>query len=963
MGLLCTGALVLAQAPPHSIRQRGFEDFRKGQLGNSGANLYVSQHGRVEVINKWDLNADSYPDLLMSNDHDVYEAVDAFIYWGGPKGYTSLLPDLWKEMPLAQVLFDLTDHPGNITRLPAFGGGKSAIADLNQDGYPDIIFCNYIHNYPGVRTAYIYWGSANGYTSSHRTELPTNWADGVAAADLNGDGYPDLVFANLGTEPGSEDFSPLTTNDSFIYWGSATGFSPDRRTSLATRGARDVAVADLNKDGYPDLAFVNSSGQTQELQIFWGSASGYSNSKVQTVPVPQPTSVRAADVNGDGYPDLIVTTQGNQLTISTAELKKSPKEGSPATYIFLGTAKGYDTERVVRLPSYQAQDTCVGDFNRDGFPDIAIANNSDGRSFLVPSFVYWGSKSGFSADRRTELPTLGARGVVCADLNHDGYVDLAFANSDDGKTHDVPSYIYWGSPSGFAPYLRTDLLGFGVASINVADLNGDGNPDLLFVNRLSGSPYEVRGGKGVSSHIFWGNPHHYYSTASMTSLPGLGTYGTCIADLNDDGYPDVVLTSTISDEAYIYWGGKEGFSVDRRAAISVGTTYQVHAADLNHDGYLDLVFSGAVNGKKLATIFWGSPTGYSKQNETVLYLNSNKDGASLFFQIADLNRDGYLDLVFHGLFGELQIFWGGATGYSESRTWTGTTRYGGDITLADLDGDGYLDFILSGAFDPVKRSNNARTLILRGTPAGTPSQDGAIELEGYTSEQCAVADLNRDGYLDIVCSNYMSDSTRSLPIFIFWGSKGGHYSNADRTDLPAESSLGLQLIDLDDDGYPDIVVHNHLNGSRHTNNSYIYWNGPKGFDLNRRTDLPNFGPHLSQMIDPGNLYTRRLEEEYVSAPLEIPPGTAPSRLQWKGEERNGTKLRFQIRSAPRQEALARARWTGPSGEDSFYLISGADLKIPRKEDRWWQYRALFASPNGGDWPVLTEVEIVLDSTR
>src|SRR5215472_8631876 len=249
MGLLCTAALVLGQAVPHSIRHRGFEDFRKGKLGNSGANLYVSQNGRVEVINKWDLNGDGYPDLLMSNDHDVYEAVDAFIYWGGPKGYTSLLPDLWKEMPLAQVLFDLTDRPGNITRLPAFGGGKSAIADLNRDGYLDIVFCNYIHNYPGVRTAYIYWGGTNGYTIFHRTELPTNWADGVAAADLNGDGYPDLVFANLGTEPGNEDFSPPTTNASFIYWGSATGFSPNRRTSLATRGARDVTVADLNKDG------------------------------------------------------------------------------------------------------------------------------------------------------------------------------------------------------------------------------------------------------------------------------------------------------------------------------------------------------------------------------------------------------------------------------------------------------------------------------------------------------------------------------------------------------------------------------------------------------------------------------------------------------------------------------------------------------------------------------------------
>lgn len=274
IGLLGTGFLIPATDNAGSIRQEGFADFTKGQLGNSGANIYVSQKGRVEVINKWDLNGDGYPDLLMSNDHDVFEGVDALIYWGGPDGYQSLLPDLWKEMPLAQVLFDLMDHPPAVTRLPAFGGGKSAIADLDRDGYPDVIFCNYIHYYPGLRTAYIYWGGPNGYSITHRTELPTNWAAGVAAADLNGDGYPDLVFANEGTEQGLEDISPPTSKDSYIYWGSATGFSVERRSSLATKAAIDVTVADLNKDGFPDIAFINNSKEAQDVQIFWEALQG-----------------------------------------------------------------------------------------------------------------------------------------------------------------------------------------------------------------------------------------------------------------------------------------------------------------------------------------------------------------------------------------------------------------------------------------------------------------------------------------------------------------------------------------------------------------------------------------------------------------------------------------------------------------------------------------------------------------
>ena len=251
---------------PQSIRHAGFEQFLKGTLGNSGANLYVSRSGRVQVINKWDLNRDGFNDIVISNDHDDFEIVDAFVYWNSDQGFRSLLPDLWQRRPLAQVLFDLMDRKEGLTRLPAFGGGRSLVVDLNRDGYPEIVFCNYIHNYPDVRTAYIYWGSRDGYSLRARTELPTRWAAGVAAADLNGDGYPELVFANQGVEAGLESISRMTGLDSYIYWGSATGFDPEHPTLVPTLGAVDVTIADFNHDGASTWPFSTTVRQPRALR-------------------------------------------------------------------------------------------------------------------------------------------------------------------------------------------------------------------------------------------------------------------------------------------------------------------------------------------------------------------------------------------------------------------------------------------------------------------------------------------------------------------------------------------------------------------------------------------------------------------------------------------------------------------------------------------------------------------------
>ncbi|OFX16387.1 MAG: hypothetical protein A2Z18_03365 [Armatimonadetes bacterium RBG_16_58_9] len=177
--------------------------------------------------------------------------------------------------------------------------------------------------------------------------------------------------------------------------------------------------------------------------------------------------------------------------------------------------------------------------------------------------------------------------------------------------------------------------------------------------------------------------------------------------------------------------------------------------------------------------------------------------------------------------------------------------------------------------------------------------------------------------------------------------------------MPAESSAGIQTIDLNRDGYPEIVVHNHLKQGDHSISSYVYWNGPSGFDKDRRTELPVFGPHFSQMVDPGNLYTRALEEEYISAPIKLPSGRRAQRISWKGESPCGSRLKFQVRSAGESDGLAKAKWSGPGGEGSFYETSGSEMLGLSPEDRWLQYRAVFTSVDGGEWPTLTQVEIDL----
>ena len=81
------------------------------------------------------------------------------------------------------------------------------------------------------------------------------------------------------------------------------------------------------------------------------------------------------------------------------------------------------------------------------------------------------------------------------------------------------------------------------------------------------------------------------------------------------------------------------------------------------------------------------------------------------------------------------------------------------------------------------------------------------------------------------------------------------------------------------------------------------------------------------------------------------------RLLWKGTEPHGAKLRFQVRSAATRDGLNHVSWLGSEGESSFYEVSGTELMGGSIGHTWLQYRAVFTSPDGGEWPTLSEVEL------
>jgi FG-GAP-like repeat len=334
----------------------------------------------------------------------------------------------------------------------------------------------------------------------------------LAAADFNGDGRLDLAVASEGAE------------DVTIFLGDGRGGL--RRVSAYPAGPSptEIAVADFDRDGHLDMAIANHG--TPRVTVLLGDGRGAfrpaPGSPLSVHSLPHPHTIGTCDVDGDGRLDLVIDSWGeNRFTLlrgdgkggfavpgTTIEAGRKPYRNlrladldgdgrcdivapnmveRSVTILFgdgRGGFRGAQQPPVPAGPSPFA--VAVADVNRDGKPDLVVANYSghigdsstDGLTFLLND-----GHGRFRLGPR--IPTgRGSGDVAAGDVDGDGYADAVTANAG---TNDLT--IAYGGPDGLSPS-RTATVGYGgrgAFRVILADFDGDGRADAVTANSDSHS--------------------------------------------------------------------------------------------------------------------------------------------------------------------------------------------------------------------------------------------------------------------------------------------------------------------------------------------------------------------------------------------------------------------------------------------------------------------------------------------
>jgi len=663
--------------------------------------------------------------------------------------------------------------------------------------------------------------------------------EGVATADMNGDGKLDVVdvdsSANLNVALGNGDGTfkaPITTSIAVgnyhpgaiavgdfkgdhtvgvavwasnattgdtqvnIYFGNGRGGFTAGATYMASDSSdfspspNSLIAVDVNGDGILDLVGLTPYNG---VFVFLGVGNGTFHTAVHysTGATDFSAGVAVADVNGDGKPDLVFTVDdGISVALNTGN-------GSFGTAAYYPSGIGY---------SQIWSGIAVGNLGGDKGPDVVVSQSSG----VVVTYLNQGDGK-FAVGSTVSVPTLGStNNIVLADINNDKKLDLVtsdgfgnvftFLGQGNGKFTAQPG-MPLAATTGSAPYL-----------VVVADFNGDGALDILDTNGLSTNTVSLGRGDGT----FRGAQMYGYSAN------GSSGHNIVTADFNGDGIPDVAYSWALN-------GGKS----PRDFAIMLGSSHgalgapsYVTAGSCNNN-YVNAIATGDVNGDGIADIVatLSDVASAGCQDHTVAVLfgkgNGQFDKPTYYataataqeggVYLADVTGDHKLDIVTENADGSISVLVNKGTGTFSTAPLIKSTAaiYGGDLELAlgDFNGDGKADI---AAAAPAYNSYTTESYVLVLLSSGGGNFATVKEIPTpFAVDAPVAADFNKDGKVDLVVGA-PGACTRYYTSFAFLrGTGNGNFdmpSGADCSQQITGQAHSPVVADLNGDGHLDVVI-------------------------------------------------------------------------------------------------------------------------------------------------------------
>lgn len=430
----------------------------------------------------------------------------------------------------------------------------------------------------------IYFGAVKAFVNTaSTTELSVTVPSGSTYMPIS------VTVAGL-TAFSSKPFVPTFTANQIIDY-SSFGFNVDFSTGNTLYA---IAIGDIDGDGYPDLVVTNSLVNSISIFRNTGTSGAISTAsfaaKVDFATGLQPTKLSLGDLDGDGKLDIVVANRSDRFV---SVFKNTSTKGSITTSS-LATKVDFTT-------GSSPNSVAIGDLDNDGKPDLVSSNTSDGSLSVLKNVGTDGVIDSKTFATKIDIALPNAWIVVLGDIDVDGKLDLVASRLNSNLVSVFKNNTKTGVIDANSFAAKVDFkTSSGPAEIAIGDLNADGKPELVVANLL-GSSVSVFENKGIAGSI----DATSFATKVDYSAPA-GSGSVAIGDLNGDGKPDLAMASsgnsttqvqgtTVAVIRNIHTSGIiTSTSFDNYYTYTAGTEpYSVAIGDLNGDQKPDLAVANA----------------------------------------------------------------------------------------------------------------------------------------------------------------------------------------------------------------------------------------------------------------------------------------------------------------------------------------------------------------------------------